>query len=312
MLRWSAMLLLCTACGDTTPTSSSSRSSSPTETAPTSPVADGLTEESMRHDGERREYLRYVPAGYDGSAALPVVINLHGFGGTAQDQLRTSDMRALADSESFFLIYPQGTMLDGFTHWNTFLPGDDNKSDADDFGFIDALLDVLDAELAIDPTRIYATGFSNGGDFTYTLACLLEGRITGIAPVAGLMWTGTQRDCVLDHPVPLISIHGTDDDLRPVVGYEGFLLSIDASHELLRLHNGIRDEPTVTPVDGGGMSVDRFDFTGGTGDVAMRHYRVRQGPHDWLQVTDEGVQTDALIWNFLSQFDHDGRRTAGP
>lgn len=315
MSRWSlALALYLTICGCTSPsdTFQSTTEPSPTEqtTHPTTAVVTpGLSERTLAHDGETREYLLYVPDGYDGTVDLPLVINLHGFGGTARDQLRTSDMRALADEASFFLVYPQGTLLDGFTHWNTFLPGDDNKSEADDFGFIDALLDALEAELRLDARRVYATGFSNGGDFTYTLACFLDGRITGIAPVAGSMWVGTERDCTLTHPVPLLSIHGTADDVRPIGGYPGFLLSLDASHDLLRQHNGIPDAPTVSRLDGAGATVDRYDFDGGDGDVAMRHYRVVQGPHAWIPLTDDDLETDALIWGFLSQFDHDGRRS---
>ena len=54
-------------------------------------------------------------------------------------------MRSLANEEQFIAVYPQGTILDGSTHWNTLLPGmlDDNKSDVDDFGFTEAILDEI-------------------------------------------------------------------------------------------------------------------------------------------------------------------------
>ena len=41
-------------------------------------------------------------------------------------------MRSLADSENFILVYPQGTLIEGFSHWNAALDSPDNKSDADD------------------------------------------------------------------------------------------------------------------------------------------------------------------------------------
>jgi polyhydroxybutyrate depolymerase len=43
-------------------------------------------------------------------------------------------MRSLAEADTFILIYPQGSCLDGLSHWNACPLGGDNKSDADDFG----------------------------------------------------------------------------------------------------------------------------------------------------------------------------------
>ena len=82
-------------------------------------------------------------------------------------------MRSIADTANFILVYPQGSLLDGgTTHWNSMPPSDDNKSSADDFGFIDTLIDEISSNYNIDSTRIYASGFSNGGDFSDSLAFL--------------------------------------------------------------------------------------------------------------------------------------------
>ena len=277
------------------------------DTNPADPTY-GLSTQTLLHDEETREYLLYVPESYDPSTPVPVMMSFHGFGGTANEQLQLADMRALAEAESFIVIYPQGTLLEGYTHWNTYLPGGDNKSEADDFGFVDAMLDVLEADYAIDSSRVYATGFSNGGDFTYTLACFLSDRITGIAPVSGLMWVGTQRDCSLTHPVPMLSIHGTADGDRPYQGWDGYLLSIDSSHTYFAEHNNITASPSMTTLSDSGFTIERYDHEGGDGDVAITHYKVLNGPHIWYSFSDGGVETTSLIWNFLSQFDQAGRR----
>jgi polyhydroxybutyrate depolymerase len=288
-------------------TSGNDTDTSGDDTNPSDPVY-GLSTQTLVHDEENREYLLYVPKSYDASTPIPLMMSFHGFGGTANEQMQMADMRALAESEGFILIYPQGTILEGYSHWNTYLPGDDNKSEADDFGFVDAMLDVVEATYTIDAARVYATGFSNGGDFTYTLACFISDRITGIAPVSGLMWTGTQRDCSLTHPTAMISLHGTNDDARPYSGWDGYLLSIDASHTYFADHNNITASPSMTSVSGNGFSIERYDHTGGDGDVAITHYKVLNGPHTWFSISDDGVETEGLIWNFLSQYDQDGLR----
>ena len=268
----------------------------------------GLSDQTLLHDEAERQYLMYVPKSYDAATPVPVMMSFHGFGGTAAQQMQMVDMRALAEAENFILVYPQGTILEGYTHWNTYPPGDDNKSEADDFGFVDAMLDAISATHAIDASRVYATGFSNGGDFTYTLACYLSDRITGIAPVSGLMWTGTERDCSLTHPTPMISFHGTADGDRPYQGWEGYLLSITASHAYFAEHNTITASPTVTPISDSGYTIERYDYEGGDGDVAIHHYKVLGGQHVWFSFSDEGVETNSLIWDFLSQYDHSGLR----
>jgi polyhydroxybutyrate depolymerase len=257
------------------------------------------------HDSVSREYKLYVPESYDATTPVPLMLNFHGFGGSSLEQLRSSDMRALAESENFILIYPQGTMLEGYAHWNTYLPGGDNKSDVDDFGFVEAMLDELSLNYAIDSDRVYATGYSNGGDFTYTLACFLSDRVTGIASVSGLMWEGTLSECVTTHPTAVLSIHGTSDNSRPYDGWEGYLLSIVDSTAFWNDQNNITSAATITNVSN---NIERFDYVGGDGNVANRHYKIRGGGHIWFSITDDGIQTDQIIWEYLSQFDQSGVR----
>jgi polyhydroxybutyrate depolymerase len=106
--------------------------------------------ETITHNGVERKYVVYTPQGYDGTSKLPLLLNFHGFGGQAGDYMSYSNMRSTADSENFILVYPQGSDLDGSSHWNAALNGGDNKSDVDDLGFIDALINKLSSENLID------------------------------------------------------------------------------------------------------------------------------------------------------------------
>ena len=123
--------------------------------------AIGTFSRSIEVDGETREYLIYIPNSYDTIKSVPLLLNFHGFGGSANEFMNDADMRSLAASYSFILVYPQGSSLDGFSHWNACPIGGDNKSDADDFGFVEAIINKVSSQYNIDVERIYSAGYSN-------------------------------------------------------------------------------------------------------------------------------------------------------
>ena len=92
--------------------------------------------ETIAHDGLERKYIIYTPQGYDGTSKLPLLLNFHGFSGLAGEYMSYTNMTPIADSENFILVYPQGSDLDGSSHWNAALNGGDNKFEVDDLGFI--------------------------------------------------------------------------------------------------------------------------------------------------------------------------------
>merc|ERR1719461_2560481 len=82
---------------------------------------------------------------------------------------------------------------------------------ADDVGFIDTLLDELEDTYCIDRSRVYATGFSNGGMMTQRLGCELNHRLAAIAPQHGQLTLGFNCEPKHDEPMPIINIWGTND-----------------------------------------------------------------------------------------------------
>jgi polyhydroxybutyrate depolymerase len=127
---------------------------------------------SMIHDGIQRDYILYIPAIYDGNTDVPLILNFHGFGSNANQQLVYGDFRDIADKEGFLLVHPEGTLLNGNQHWNvgSFTIG----STTDDVSFTEALIDELANQYAINLVRVYATGMSNGGYMSFLLACKLS------------------------------------------------------------------------------------------------------------------------------------------
>ena len=67
---------------------------------------------SLVYDGLNREYLIYIPNNYNQSEELPLLFNFHGFGGSVSYYMSYVDMRPLAESNNFILVYPQEVSLE--------------------------------------------------------------------------------------------------------------------------------------------------------------------------------------------------------
>ena len=295
-------------CGDDTPSSANDDSTESGSTGGDLPEpVMGLSTQTLVHDGETREYLLYVPNSYDGSSTVPLIFNFHGGTDSANNQLSYVDMRSLADSENFVLVYPQALLEDGETNWNTLRDGEISKLSADDIGFVASMIDTLAATYQVDTTRVYATGYSNGGGMSYALACQLSDKIAAVAPVSGLMpIDGAAYPCSPSHPTSVLIINGTADYVRPYEGYEGYLLSVDDAVSFWVEHNGNTSTPETTTFSAGGNSIERSSYTGGAGGAEVRLYKVINGDHIWYSFEDEGIAHNQMIWNFLSRFSLSG------
>ena len=93
---------------------------------------------------------------------IPVIIQFHGGSGTSKDAYyQEGNLNGVADSEGILMIYPQAEISTGSV-WNTLHSDEGNKVSADDFGFIEAIIDLLDEDNRIDTSCIYVAGYSNG------------------------------------------------------------------------------------------------------------------------------------------------------
>ena len=145
-----------------------------------------LLECSLVHQGLERTFKIYEPSSIDESTSLPVVFNFHGYGSNADEQLFYGDFRQLSEQEGFLLIVPQGSLLEGNTHWNSD-SSFTSKSTADDTGFVSQIIDEISQRYEVDASKIYAVGMSNGGAMSIYLACSLSQRIAAVASVTGFM-----------------------------------------------------------------------------------------------------------------------------
>ena len=260
--------------------------------------------QTIIHQGVNREYVLYVPDSYDSSFSVPVVLNFHGFSGDAYQYMNEADMRRLAEAETFILIYPQGLDLDGEPHWNACPNGGDNKSDVDDFGFIETLVKEESSNYNIDLERIYAVGYSNGGMMAYGLANHKSELIAAVASVSGAM-----LDCTgpTSHPMPVIHLHGTDDFDLPYNG-NNYYNSVQNTLDYWTNFNNTNSEPIVNFDNSGEIEIEHYIYNKGNNSVSVEHYKYIGGDHLWFMSSFQGQNTSELVWNFLSRYDINGLR----
>ena len=266
--------------------------------------------ESMLHDGVTREYIVYVPAVYNGSSPVPLLFNFHGYGMSANSQMSYGNMRAVADTAGFILVYPQGTLFWGSPHWNvgSWTIG----STADDIGFTEAMIDTLSANYNIDLNRVYSCGYSNGGYFSFELACQLSAKIAAIGSVGGTMSTETYNSCNPSHPTPVVTIHGTDD---ATVSYSGGKPENSESLSDVNTYWANYNNTIVSPVVStlpninttDGSTVELSLYNNGDNCTSVEHYKVIGGDHDWPgSWGNMDINAGAVIWSFVSKYDLNG------
>ena len=267
-------------------------------------IITGLQTKTFSHDNANRNYLVYIPNSYDSEIDYPLMFLFHGFGGIASEFMNTADMRDLAESKNFIVVYPQGLDLASTgSHWNCSNPSADNKSDVDDIGFIENLIDQLLIDYpVIDNKRIYAAGYSNGGFMSYYLACNSK-KFAAIGSVAGTMLDDSYQNCNAQFPTAMINIHGTDDFDVPYVG-NSYYPSIPDVVDWWKNFNNATNEDLLTNQDG---TIEQYIYYDDAGDRFVEHIKVIGGGHYWDdKLNYEAKNTSGLIWEFVSNFDIDG------
>lgn len=165
-----------------------------------------------------RHYLIAVPQGV---AHPPLVLALHGGGGNPRQFAGDSGLAETALARGFAVAFPAGTSKRGarLLVWNAgyccgYAPG----AGIDDAGFLDRVIADAAGRFGIDRTRVFVTGMSNGGIMAETYAALRPGTVRAAASVAGPMDVAATA---VKGAVPLLHIHGTEDDHVPYAGGVG-------------------------------------------------------------------------------------------
>jgi polyhydroxybutyrate depolymerase len=262
--------------------------------------------------GRERAWLVHVPPRYDGKTSLPVVIVLHGGGGSSLGAARQSGMSLKADKENFLAVYPDGTgpLKNRLLTWNSGnCCGYAMKSNVDDVAFIRAMLDRLQRDYTVDAKRVFVTGISNGAMMAYRLACEMSDRIAAIAPVSGAQ----NVECPRAGPVSVIIFHGTKDQNVLLDGGEPTKhfgpprtdRSVAYAASFWAARNGCAGRPQQQQT-----AILRTDvYTGCKGGTGISVNIVENGGHSWpggermsavLDEPSRQVSATDLMWTFFA------------
>lgn len=185
-----------------------------TVVCPDSKISPGDSTRTIAVDGVTRTYALHVPANYSGDAPVPLIIDFHGMGaGAWQWEQENSGLKDLADQQGLLVAWPQGVD----NTWNIG-PCCAAANAPDDFGFARAIVSQLSTDTCIDPTKIYAAGFSLGGAMAYYLGCKQAEIFAAVAASSMDMFVDSEISCQPARPVSVISFRGTADTVVPYAG----------------------------------------------------------------------------------------------
>jgi len=247
----------------------------------------GTLKATMTWDGVERVYYVHVPATPKPPVAL--VVALHDDRGSGPKMEHFSGFTPIADREGFFVVYPDG--ID--RQWNDFREVGNSAAHVnkvDNTGFLGAMVDKLLREYPIDPKRVYATGASNGGFMSNTLAARCSEKFAAIAPVIGGISVAVSESFAPVKPVSVLIIQGDEDPLVPIHGgtvarKRGEMIDTDETVRKWVAHDGCRPEPAATDVLDANPDdrtrVTRTLYAGGKDGSEVAYWRIEGGGHTW-------------------------------
>lgn len=296
--------------------------------------ADGLSIQSSRTgsyrdsiivNGLERTYLMHIPLSFDKTKQIPLLIALHGGGGSGEAMvaLTLGGFNVLSEREGFIVAYPDGIE----NHWNDgrgLSRYRTQRENIDDVGFISVLIDHLIKKYNIDKKRIYITGMSNGAMMSYRLACELTDKIAAIAPVAGNIPKNLFPRCLPTRSISVLAINGVNDPLMPYEGGDitgplgikklGKVLSTSETIKFWVNHNQCSSTPIITleldkdPRDG--TRVRKEVYGQGKDGTEVILYAIEGGGHTWpsgyqylneriIGKTSKDINANEVIWKFF-------------
>jgi len=248
----------------------------------------------LTHNNATRHY--WVDYPENATEATPLVINMHGLNQWLVTYVPETQMSSFANPQNIAVVYPQGVDFWGNPAWNAGVWW--SNSIFDDVGYINALIDSVISNFAIDTNRIYACGFSNGGFMAYDLACELPDRIVAFGSVSGNFMMNSNQDCTNEREIPIIHIHGTSD---PIVNY--YPPTIDFSMASLQamdwwsVENNLTEQSVVELNE----SVNIYTNYSLNSNTKFVHFQVVGGGHEWFNY-NWGFHASEELLNFFMQY----------
>lgn len=215
----------------------------------------------------------YAPANYQPGSAAPLLVSLHPFILTPSNWEAYSGLAKAAAARGYWVLLPRGS--DPGPRWA--VPGG-IKDGPDDIAWIDALIVETSKTVCIEPSRVFAAGFSAGAAMSVGLSCELPWRFNAIAASGGSNLTSL---CPTSGATDALILHGDKDPIAPVTGNTipftpPVGLTVDQVVSSFATRNGCAPAPTATPVTNT-TTADRYSC----GSNRLEYWRMRGAGHTW-------------------------------
>jgi poly(3-hydroxybutyrate) depolymerase len=246
---------------------------------------------TIQSSGQSRSYILRIPDNYDSSHAYHLIFAYHWNGGTMQDidgggtsgaVWSYYGLKAQANNGTIF-VAPQG-IGNGWAN-----------SGGQDLKLTDDMINLIEGDLCVDKTQVFALGFSYGGSMSYALACARPTVFRAVAVYSGGVLSGCDGGT---QPVAYLGIHGVSDGTLNISGGRSM-------RDKFVMNNGCTAQSPPEPKAGSGL------HTCTTYQGCKAGYPVEwcafDGGHTPGNVDgggDDGAKTwtKGEVWKFFTQF----------
>lgn len=236
---------------------------------------------SIQTGGKNRQYFLYVPDCLTDNR--PLIISCHGMNQDYNYQKQQTQWPSFADTANFVVVYPVGI---AGTAWGM---GFDTGWDLDGMSDVNFMLDIIEEmkkSYNIDETRVYLSGFSLGGAFTYYMINKAADKIAAFGPISGYNLMGGST--ASSRPVPICHVHGTADGTMP---YSGIKDNMKKYAQAMKCN--------MTPVEKTGNGYSEQRYTDGECETEVVLYSVNGRDHE---PSNNGFNTSKALWTFFQQY----------
>ncbi|MFC4638223.1 alpha/beta hydrolase family esterase [Deinococcus hohokamensis] len=283
-----------------------------------------------------RYYRLWVPAGYDGATARPMMVMLHGCTQDGYDFAAGTRMNTIADARNFLVLYPeQGTAYNGYDCWNWFYDVNQHRGSGEP-SLIAGMISWVKSNYRVDSARVGVAGLSAGAAMANIMGCTYPDHIRKVAASAGIMYRGattasgatsTQSSGSIYDPnergtscsnemgsarrvIPTLLFHGTSDSTVSITNTHQTAAQWAQANDLAYdgLDDGDIDNTADATVTGTACrSYTRYDYKNSvTGATVLQKYVISGLGHAWSGGSTAGSYSDpcgpdasTLVANFF-------------
>ncbi|MFE7822084.1 PHB depolymerase family esterase [Priestia megaterium] len=290
-----------------------------------------------------RTYKLYVPSSYQGGAALPLVVMLHGCTQDPDQFAAGTQMNALAETEKFFVLYPeQPSSANSNKCWNWFDTAHQSRGSGEP-ALIAGMVNQIKSSYSIDADQVFVGGLSAGAAMSVIIGATYPDIFAAISVGAGLEYkaatsvTGAYTAMSSGGPNPIqqgdlaYSAMGEHKRVVPVILFHGtadYTVAPINAHQILSQwaqtndrasdgldNNNIDDtaDQTLPGTVSGGRSYTQYIYKDTAGKTVMEKYMIEGMGHAWSGGSTSGSYTDPkgpnatkLSWNFFKNHPKNG------